>query len=120
MSKAFAIGFGCAIVVLGLSLGWIFYSHRGNYLQPTGRIVSVKTAALDENSSALVIDFEATNPSGRPMVVRFITVNLHRQDGSTPDPSAIAASDLPLLFRYHPELGAANLLGMRERDVIKP
>jgi hypothetical protein len=120
MSKLFAIGFACAVVVLVAVVAWILHSHSGNYLEPTGKMLQVRTVALDPASSALVIDFEVTNPSGRDMVVRFINVKVTEPDGSIPDNSMIAATDLPAMFRYHTELGALNLTPMRERDHISP
>ena len=120
MSRTFAIGFGAGVVVLALALGFIVYGNRASYLQPTGRILQVRSAPLDENSSVLLVDFEATNPSGREMTVRWITVNLHRADGATPDNMPIAGSDLPLLFRAHPELGKLEHPPAREREHIAP
>lgn len=120
MSKPFAIGFACAVVVLVGAVAWILSSHSGNYLAPTGKILQVRTVALDPASSALVIDFEVTNPSGREMIVRFINVKVTEPDGSTPDNSMIAATDLPAMFRYHTELGPLKMTPMRERDHISP
>ncbi len=120
MSKSFAIGFGGAVILLGLGVAYLFYSLRGNYLEPTGRILQVRTTALDETSSALILDFEATNPSGRDMIVRTISVSIHRADGTAPDNMAIASSDLPAIFRAHHELGTLDHTPARERDLIKP
>jgi hypothetical protein len=120
MSKPFAIGFGIAVVIIGLAVAYLFYAQRGQHLVPTGRILQVRTAALDSNSSALVLDFEVTNPSDRDMVVRTISVTVHNADGSAPDNSMIAATDLPAMFRYHTELGSIDHTPMRERDRIPP
>ena len=108
------------MVVLALGVAYFFHAQRGQYLVPAGRILQVRSTALDESSSALVVDFEVTNPSDRDMVVRFIRVTVHQADGSSPDNMAIAASDLPAMFRYHTELGALDHTAMRERDRILP
>ncbi len=120
MSKPFAIGFACAVVLLAGAVAWILHSHSGNYLEPTGRILQVRTVALDASSAGLIVDFEIKNPSRREMIVRFINVKLTEPDGSVPDNSMIAASDLPAMFRYHKELGPLNLTALRERDHISP
>lgn len=120
MSKTFAIGFIAGIIVLGIAVAYIFYAHKDNYLEPTGRILQVRTAPLDDTSSVLLVDYEATNPSAREMVVRFITVGIHRADGAEPDNMAIAGSDLPALFRAHPELGKLVNTPARERERIAP
>jgi hypothetical protein len=120
MNKPFAIGFGAAVAVLVVVMAYFFYAQRGQQLAPTGRISQVRTTALDDTSSALVVDFEVTNPSDREMIVRFLRVGIHKADGSSPDDMAIAASDLPAMFRYHTELGSLDHQAMRERDHIPP
>jgi hypothetical protein len=121
MSKPFVIAFGVAIAVI-LGVAWfVSYSQRGNRIEPSGRILHVRTVPLDTASSAAIVDFEITNPSDVGMVVRFLNVTIHKQDGSEPEGSAIAASDMPSLFRYHrDELGALGNPPMRERDRIAP
>ena len=119
MSKTFAIGFGIGVVVLAIVLFFVVYGNRASYLQPTGRILQVRTAPLDDSTSALVVDFEATNPSGRDMTVRWVNLTIHRADGASPDSMAIAGPDLPALFRAHPELGKLEHPYAREREPIK-
>ena len=109
MSKTLAIGFGVGVVVLGVALAFIVYGNRASYLQPTGHILQIRTAPLDDSSSILLVDFEATNPSGREMTVRWVTLGM-----------AIAGSDLPLLFRAHPELGKLEHPPAHEREHIEP
>ena len=120
MSKTLAVGFGVGVVVLAIVLFFVVYGNRASYLQPTGRILHVRTAPLDESSSALLVDFEATNPSGRDMTVRWVTVSVHRADGAVPDNMAIAGPDLPALFRAHPELGKLDHPYAHEREHIGP
>ena len=120
MSKTLAIGFGVGVVVLGVALAFIVYGNRASYLQPTGHILQIRTAPLDDSSSILLVDFEATNPSGREMTARWVTLGIHKADGTAPDNMAIAGSDLPLLFRAHPELGKLEHPPAHEREHIEP
>lgn len=120
MSRNLAIGFGIGLVVIALVAFFVVYGNRASYLQPTGRILEVRTAPLDENTSALLVDFELTNPSGREMTPRFITLTVHKPDGSAPDNMAIAGPDLPMLFRAHPDLGKLEHTAARDREHIAP
>ena len=121
MSKPFVVAFGAAIAVI-LGIAWyVSYTQRGNRIEPSGRILHVRTVALDATTSAAIVDFEVANPSDVEMVVRFLNVTVHKKDGSEPEGVTIAASDMPVLFRYHrDELGALGNAPMRERDRIAP
>jgi len=120
MSRTLAIGFGIGLVVVAVIAFFVVYGNRASYLEPTGRIIQVRTAALDDASSVLLVDFEVTNPSGRDMTVRWITVAIHTPEGTSPDNMPVAGSDLPMLFRAHPELGALVHPPARERELIAP
>ncbi len=121
MSKPFGLAFAGAVLVIIAIIAFISHTQRGNRLEPAGRILHVRSVAIDASSSAVIVDFELQNPSDREMVVRFITVELHKSDGTAPEATAIAASDLPVLFRYHQdELGALANAPMRERDRVAP
>ncbi len=121
MSKPFVIAFGVAIALI-LGVAWfISYTQRGNRIEPAGRILHVRTVPLDDKNSAAIVDFEVTNPSDVEMVVRFLNVAIHEKDGADAEGTAIAASDMATLFRYHrEELGAMGNAPMRERDRIGP
>ncbi len=121
MSKAFLIAFAGAIVLIAAGVGYYSYTQRGNLLEPTGRVLHVRSVPLDPTTAVLVVDFAITNPSDREMVIRSITVLLHQKDGTAPEGIPIAATDLPTLFRYHQaELGALANAPLRDRDRIAP
>ncbi len=119
MSKPFVIAFGGAILAILAIAGYISFSQRGNRIVPTGRILHVRSVPVDPLSAALIVDFEIANTADVEMIIRFITLALHKHDGSLAEGSLIAASDLPVLFRYHrDELGAMGNPPMRERTRI--
>jgi hypothetical protein len=120
MSRTFAMSLGIGAVFIAVVAAFVVYGNRSSFLVPTGRILQVRTAPMTDDSSILLIDFEATNPSGREMRIRYITVAIHTPDGASPDNMAIAGTDLPMLFRAHPELGRLDHPYAHEREVIGP
>lgn len=82
MSKNFAIAFGIGILCIAIAIGAVFYMQRGAHMELPGKILKVRTAPLDENSSAVVLDFRVTNPSDVLFVARNVTVFLEDTAGN--------------------------------------
>lgn len=97
------VGIGIVAVVIGVLV--IFYIQRGAHVELKGSVQKVRTLALDENSSAALIDFRVLNPSDYPFVVRQADVTLLQPGGKTLDGMIIADVDTQRLFQYYPVLG---------------
>jgi hypothetical protein len=96
---------GIGIVVVVIAVLAIFYIQRGAHVELRGSVQKVRTLALDENSSAALIDFRVLNPSDYPFVVREATVTLFEPGGKTIEGMIIAEVDAQRLFEYYPALG---------------
>ncbi len=96
---------GIGIVVVVVAILAIFYIQRGAHVELQGSVQKVRTLALDENSSAALIDFRVLNPSDYPFVVREATVTLVEPGGKTLEGMVIAEVDAQRLFDYYPVLG---------------
>jgi len=96
---------GIGLVVVALVLVWILYMQRGAHMELEGSIQKVRTLALDENSTAVVIDFRLRNPSDYPFVVRQTEVTLIDPSGKEQKGQDVAEVDAKLLFQYYPVLG---------------
>jgi hypothetical protein len=70
MQKTFLAAFGIGLAIIALAVGGIFLMQRGDRIELPGKILKVRTAPLDENSSIAVIDFRITNPSDVQFEVR--------------------------------------------------
>ena len=71
---------GCiALVVAG-----VLYMQRGAHIDLPGKILKVRTAPLDENSSIVVFDFRITNPADYTLVVRTVTVAMEDPEATGP------------------------------------
>jgi len=97
------IGIGIVVVVIAILA--IFYIQRGAHVELQGSVQKVRTLALDENSSAALIDFRVLNPSDYPFVVREAAVTLVEPGGKTLEGMIIAEVDAQRLFDYYPVLG---------------
>ena len=75
MQKSFLMAFGIGLAIIALGVGGIFLMQRGDRIELPGKILKVRTAPLDEDSSIAVIDFRMTNPSDILFEVRTVTVN---------------------------------------------
>ena len=117
MQKSFAIAFGIGLAVIALAVGGIFFMQRGDRMELPGKILKVRTAPLDEDSSIAVIDFRITNPSNILFEVRTVTVELEDNQGRSYLGQSVSEMDAKRLFEGLPVLGQKfnTTLLMRER-----
>jgi hypothetical protein len=108
------------LVVIAIAVAWILYMQRGSHIEPVGKILKVRTLAMDENSAVAVIDFRIQNTADFPIVVREVTVTLAEADGKTDDGSSVAEMDAKRLFQYFPVLGEKYNDTLKMHDHIKP
>ncbi|MBZ5595106.1 MAG: hypothetical protein LAP39_22915 [Acidobacteriia bacterium] len=107
------------LVVIAIAVAWILYMQRGSHIEPTGKILKVRTLAADENASIAVIDFRVENASNFGIIVREVTVTLEEPNGKTDEGSAVSEVDAQRLFQYYPILGQKFNDTLKLRDRIK-
>ncbi len=99
MKSNFATAFGLGIAVLAVGVTLVLYMQRGSRMDLPGKLLKVRTAPLDENSSVVVIDFRATNPSDVLFMVRSVSVEMEDNQGKSYQGSVAADMDVKPLFR---------------------
>jgi hypothetical protein len=107
-------------VVVCIAVVWIFYMQRGAHIEPTGKILKVRTLALDEGSSIAVVDFRVVNSSDYTVVVREVAVTVDESNGTSADGTVVSEMDARRLFQYYPVLGPKYNDSLIIRDRIKP
>jgi len=110
------IGLGLVAIVVVIILAGTKSSH----LQLDMRVIKARTGALDENSSAAVLDFRVNNPSDVRLVVGQVQVNLIRPGGSTTEGQIISRQDINILLQYNRFLGSQYNQVLTLRDQVKP
>jgi hypothetical protein len=108
------------LVLIATAVFFIFYTTKSSHLELTGSVLKVRSGALDENSSAAVLDFRVTNVSKVPFSVREVNVAFEDRDGSTSEGTIIAKNDFEALLRYNRFLGSQLNPGLTIRDQIAP
>src|SRR4051794_38826025 len=117
MQKTFLAAFGIGLAVIALAVGGIFLMQRGDRIELPGKILKVRTAELDQDSSIAVIDFRITNPSDVQFEVRTVTVEMEDNQGKSYQGQSVSDMDATRLFEGLPVLGQKynKTLLMRER-----
>ena len=117
MQKNFLAAFGIGLAIIALAVGGIFLMQRGDRIELPGKILKVRTAPLDEDSSVAVIDFRITNPSNILFEVRTVTVEMDDPQGRSYLGQPVSEMDAKRLFEGLPVLGQKfnPTLIMRER-----
>jgi hypothetical protein len=117
MKNSFAAAFAIGLAIIALAVGGIFFMQRGDKIELPGKILKVRTAALDDDSSIVVLDFRITNPSDVQFEVRSVTVEMEDTAGKNYLGSSVGEIDAQRLFEGLPVLGQKfnKTLLMRER-----
>src|SRR5258708_11494293 len=92
--------------------------RRGANIATVGKVLKVRTSALDANSAVAVVDFRMENGSDVGLIVREVTVTLQTADGKTYEGSVVAETDAQNLFKYYPLLGQKFNDTLRIRDKV--
>ena len=105
MSKTFLAAFGIGLVCIAIAVGGIFYMQRGAKVDLEGKVLKVRTLALDENSSLAVLDFRIVNASDYPFMVRTVTVVMEGPAGGPMEGDTVSEPDAKRVFASVPALG---------------
>ena len=105
MQKNFLMAFGIGLAIIALGVGGIFLMQRGDRIELPGKILKVRTAPLDDDSSIAVIDFRIANPSNVLFEVRTVTVEMEDSQGKNYLGQSVSEMDAKRLFEGLPVLG---------------
>jgi len=120
MSRTLQITFAIGIAVVAIAVAVIVYMQRGGHVELPGKILKVRTAPLDEQSSAAVIDFRVTNPSDYQFQVRGVTVVLENQSGAQVEGTTASEIDAQRLMAGVPLLGDKYNPSLMVRERVPP
>ena len=118
INRTFAITFGIGLLVVASLVTFVFHQQRGAHLEWHGSVLKVRTVALDETSTLLLVDFRLANSADYPTVLRTMTLEMQAADGSVTDGVPIAAADVPRMFSYYKLLGEQFNPVLRDQDRV--
>ena len=105
MSKAFIIGLIGAVFAILLAIWLGLIQTKGNHLAPTGWISDVRTQALSDDLTLMVIDFGVLNDSDQQMVVGTIDPWITTTGGNNIHGTLFSGGDIAKTFAFYPKLG---------------
>ncbi len=120
MSKGFLLALVAGLLVMGALVYGVFYAKRGAHLEPSGSVLKLRAAPVDDTHSVAVMDLRIVNDSDVEMVVRQIAVTLETKDGHQLDGALISGADSLQIFIYYPILGERYNEPLLARDKIHP
>jgi hypothetical protein len=101
------IGFTAAVFLILLGIWFGFIQTKGNHLAPTGWISNVRTQALADDLTLMVIDFGLLNDSDQQMVAGTIDPYITTPGGNNIHGTMFSGGDLAKTFAFYPKLGPA-------------
>ena len=120
MSRTLLVTFAVGLVVVAIAVVGAVYVARGGHVELPGKILKVRTAPLDEQSSAAVIDFRVTNPADHPFQVRSVTVVLEDRAGVQTEGATASEIDAQRLLAGVPLLGDKYNQSLMVRERVPP
>jgi hypothetical protein len=100
MRKDLAVPFAIGLAVIIAAIGGVLFMQRGAHIELKGAILKVRTLALDDNSSIMVVDFRFANPADYPFVIKSVTLQADQVEGFS-----VPEIDARRIFEYYPLLG---------------
>ncbi|MEZ5399012.1 MAG: hypothetical protein R2729_05030 [Bryobacteraceae bacterium] len=106
------------LAVVAVLIGGFLFWTRGAQIRIEGKVLKVRTHALDENSSLMVVDFRFANPADYPFVIRSVDLIVETAEGASKDGMMVAESDAQRIFKAIPDLGQKYNETLKTRDRI--
>ena len=105
MSKNLLIAFGVGVGCIALVVAGILFMQRGAHLDLPGQILKVRTAPVNDELTAVMVDFRVSNTSDYPAVVRTVRLYVEDKDGNRLEGTIMADPDAGRVFAAFPTLG---------------
>ncbi|MDW8131481.1 MAG: hypothetical protein RMI94_13100 [Bryobacterales bacterium] len=111
---------GAGLAVVAVLVATIVWMQGGAHLRLEGKIGRVRTLALPDASSLLVVDFRVRNEADYPFVVRQVQIFVQTEEGETLEGAVASEIDTSALFQYYPILGPRYNPTLVARTKIEP
>jgi hypothetical protein len=120
MNKQFWIFGGVGLLVVAAGLFFVMEGNKGARLELEGKILKVRTMAVNAKASLLIVDFRVTNTADIPYMVKAVTITLTPGSGDPQEGTPISKQDLDNVFEYQKLLGPQFNPTLVIRDKLPP
>lgn len=120
MDKRLLIPVLIGLAVVAVVVVFVLIGTRGANLELQWKLVKPRAAALDENSTAVMVDFRIANSSDVRFVVSDVTASLTTAKGETVEGQIMARDDVPQVLAFNRLLGNQYNPVLTIRDQIRP
>jgi len=112
MSKQLLLFIGLGVAIVAAILFVTVEGNKGQRIRLDGKILKVRTVALDEGHTLVIVDFRVTNPSDFPFVFRDANIVVEDAKGATPEVIPVAKRDMERVFEFQ------KLAGPKFNDMV--
>jgi LEA14-like dessication related protein len=120
MSKQFWGFLVVGLVMVGLGVAAIWSGTKKQHLDLTGKVIKVRSVAVDDKSTLVVVDFRVTNPSAIPLVLREVSLKMERYKEDPLDGLKVSKSDVDTMFQIFPRIGVKYSDVLAQGETITP
>jgi len=108
------------VAIVAAIWGGGLFASRGTHVQLKGNIQKVRIQSVEENTTAVVVDFRYTNPADYAFVVRDVTVEITTAEGEVVTGRTVADIDAERFLAAYPDLGGKFNQSLITREKILP
>ena len=92
-------------MVVAIAVMLVLHGQKGAHINLTGKILKVRTAPIEDNSSLAVVDFRVTDPADYSFMTDKVTLVLVDASGKRTEGDTISELDAKRIFESMPLLG---------------
>ena len=107
MNQRFLISLVAGMAVAAALIFGILTWRGGDKIQPTGRILKLRSTPIDELHCLVVIDLRLANNSNIALEIQETNVSVEPKEGGVSKGAIVSGVDTKSLFTYYPVLGEA-------------
>jgi hypothetical protein len=117
MRRELQIGLGLALLIVAGGLWMVLSVNKASQMVLDGKIQKVRLWALDENATAVIVDFRVANPTDFKFMVREVRVAVDA-GGKVHEVEPVADVDAKALFDGYPQIGEKYNDTMRMKTIV--
>ncbi len=120
MSKQFWSFLLVGLAVVGIAVSLIWTGTKPNHLDLDTKFLGVRAASIGEGREIVIVNFRMTNPSGVPLIIREISMQVELYGQPPLKGLEVSRSDVDTMFQLHPLLGGRDYDVLADGDTIAP